>query len=449
MGGALTSALIDDIAKQLREPAWLTGLRRRALATHHDLPWPHPSDDVWRRTDVSLLDPMRGGFSPIPSALLQRVPVSEPQLAGLFRPLGDEWLLVRANGSWLIGTPSPPGGVVVEDLAQAAHARPDPIRQAIEADGLTEAEQKLASLNVAFHGDGVFIQVPPHFTGAQPIRLVHLFSVAPRQAIFPMTVIAVGAGSVVTLIDEYVSLEPPASGASAAGPHLVNGRIELAVEAGAHVQYVRLQRWDAQAREFLLQRATLAREATLTMANLTLGASLSKTHIVTTLLGERASTTLYGFVFGHDRQHIDQHTLQDHQAPHTSSDLQYRAALQDESRMVYTGLIRIAQQAKQTDAYQANHNLLLSERARVETIPMLEILADDVQCKHGASTGPIDEEQAFYLMSRGIPRAAAERLIVMGFVEPIIQQVPFAPLQERLREEIEGGICRAVTNDEG
>ena len=108
--------------------------------------------------------------------------------------------------------------------------------------------------------------------------------------------------------------------------------------------------------------------------------------------------------------------------------------------MIYTGLIRIAKTAMQTSAYQANHNLLLSRTARAETIPMLEILADDVQCKHGASIGPIDEEQAFYLMSRGVPREAAERLIVMGFVAPIIQQVPFAPLQERLRHELESGL---------
>ena len=108
--------------------------------------------------------------------------------------------------------------------------------------------------------------------------------------------------------------------------------------------------------------------------------------------------------------------------------------------MVYTGLIRIAKEAKQTNAYQSNHNLLLSNAAQAETIPMLEILADDVQCKHGASIGPIDDEQAFYLMTRGVPREQAERLIVMGFVEPVIQQVPFPPLQERLREEIEGSL---------
>jgi Fe-S cluster assembly protein SufD len=269
---------------------------------------------------------------------------------------------------------------------------------------------------------------------AEPIRLVHLFSVMPKQAIFPMTLIHVGAGSTLTLIDEYISISAGAGGE----PHQAHGRIELVLGPNAKVHYVRLQRWGATAREFLLQRATLAEGAHLTMANINLGAALSKAHIVTTFNGPHASSKLYGFVFGRGKQQIDQHTLQDHRAPHTTSDLAVKAALQDESRLVYTGLIRIAKEATQTEAFQSNHNLILSKGARAETIPMLEILADDVQCKHGASIGPIDEEQTFYLMSRGLPREQAERLIVMGFVEPIVQQVPFEPLRERLREEIEG-----------
>ena len=445
MPETFSTTTIDRLAKELKEPTWLTELRRSGLATHTNLPWPHPSDDIWRRTDVALLDPARGGFSPAQPSLLQAIPLSESQFAGLTRPLGDEQLIVHANGTWL--TDQKLQGIVIEELTQAAHDRPDPIRQAIEADGLTEAEQKLTSLNVAFHHDDVSVQVPERFSGSVPVRLVHILSAGPKQALFPMTVIAVGAGSSVTLIDEYISVPGPPFAIAGAGertpsrePHLVNSRIELVIEPDARVHYVRLQRWDAHAREFLLQRVTLAKGATLTMANINLGASLSKAHIVTKLAGEHASSKLYGFVFGHDRQHIDQHTLQDHQAPHTFSDLQFKAALQDESRMIYTGLIRIAKQAKQTNAYQSNHNLLLSKGAQAETIPMLEILADDVQCKHGASIGPIDDEQAFYLMSRGVPREAAERLLVMGFVEPIIQQVPFEPLQERLRAEIEGNL---------
>ena len=425
------AGVIEALARRFQEPAWMTALRRAALARHGVLPWPHKSDDVWRRTDVTLLDPARG-FSPVEPALLQSVAMPGRQWASLVQPLGGEQLVVRVNGSWL--TSERPAGLTVQDLAEAAAAEPEPLRTILESDGLTDAEQKLSSLNAAFHHDDILVRVPAGYAGASPIRLVHLLSAGARQALFPMTVIVVGAGSTVTLLDEYASLDSAGSGE----PHLVNARIELILEAGATVHYVRLQRWGAQAREFLLQRATLAEGASLTMANLNLGASLSKAHLVTRLAGPDASTRVYGFVFGRNRQHIDQHTLQDHLAPHTTSNLEFRAALQDESRMIYTGLIRIASSAQQTNAYQSNHNLLLSRTAHAETIPMLEILADDVQCKHGASTGPIDEEQAFYLMSRGLPRQAAERLIVMGFVESIIQQVPFEPLQIRLREEIEG-----------
>ncbi len=442
MSGFFGLATIESIAKGLQEPAWLTELRRAAWRTHTELPWPHSSDDIWRRTDVSLLDPGRG-FTLAEPALLQSLSMSEAGLGALTRPLGDESLLVRANGAWLV--PPEVSGITVEELAVAAQARPEPIRSILESDGLTEAERKLASLNAAFHHDDLVVRVPAGMTVERPVRLVRAFSIRDQEAIFPMTLITVGAGASVTLIEESISVAPPVPGAPQAETgrdpdrgHLINNRIELVLEPDASVRYVRLQRWDARAREFLLQRATLAKGASLTMANLTLGAALSKTHVVTRLVGPGASTTIYGFVFGHGRQHVDQHTLQDHQAPHTTSDLQYRAALQDESRMVYTGLIRIAKAAARTNAYQANHNLLLSRTARAETIPMLEILADDVQCKHGASIGPVDDEQAFYLMSRGVPREVAQRLLVMGFIEPVLQQIPFAPLQERLREEIEG-----------
>ena len=430
------STTIEGLGKRLREPAWMTQLRRDALATHQALPWPHPSDDVWRRVDVSLLDPLRG-FAPAASGLLESLALTDAQLADFTQPLGGEQLWIRANGAW-VGDPPQPRGMIVEELVAAAHQWPDALRRILTADGMTDAEQKLSSLNAAFHHDDVFLHAPSGTVLDEPIRLVHLFSAAPKHALFPMTIVMVGAGSTVTLIDEYISVPP--AGQTSLEPHQAHSRIELILEPQAKLHYVRLQRWGATAREFLLQRATLAEGAQLTLANLNLGAALSKAHIITTLNGPHASSRLYGFVFGHDHQQIDQHTLQDHRAPHTFSDLQVRAALQDQSQLVYTGLIRIAKEAVQTEAFQANHNLMLSAEAKAETIPMLEILADDVQCKHGASIGPIDDEQAFYLMSRGLPRRLAERLIVMGFVEPTMLQVPFAPLQERLRREIEGSL---------
>jgi Fe-S cluster assembly protein SufD len=335
-----------------------------------------------------------------------------------------------------------PPGVVVSDLATAARTHADVVRPLLEADGLTPQEQKFTSLNTAFHHDGVFVRIPSGWTGSEPIRLVRLLSVSPQAALFPLTVIVVGEGSTVSLIHEDVGVGPAAAVDS---PHTINGRIELVLEPNASVRYCRIQRWDAGAHEFLLQRATLQEGAQLDMVNINIGGRVTKSHVIAKLLGPRAASRVYGFVSGHGRQHVDFHSLQDHQAPRTFSDLLYKAALTDASRMIYTGLIRIAKPAKQTDAYQANHNLLLSQRARAETIPMLEILADDVRCKHGATIGPVDEEQLFYLMTRGIPRALAERVLVMGFVEPIIQQVPGEALQQRLREELEGSLEPAQT----
>ncbi len=311
---------------------------------------------------------------------------------------------------------------------------------------MTPQEQKLTSLNAAFHHDALLIQIPAGFQHAQPLRLVRLLSVTPEVALFPLTLVVVGEGSRVSLVEEDVGLtvDSPASGASPEergnAAHTINGRIELILEPHATVRYCRIQRWAAGAQEFLLQRATLREGAQLDMVNVNIGGRVSKTHVIAQLLGAQAMSRVYGFVFGHGRQHVDFHSLQDHQAPRTMSDLLYKAALTDASRMIYTGLIRIAKAAKQTDAYQANHNLLLSQQAKAETIPMLEILADDVQCKHGATIGPVDEEQLFYLMSRGIPRTLAERILVRGFVEPIIRQVPGEALQQRLLEELEGSL---------
>ncbi|MBI3011726.1 MAG: hypothetical protein HYY58_04465, partial [Candidatus Omnitrophica bacterium] len=148
MSETFSNTTIDQLARQLREPAWLTQLRHEAWAVHTSLPWPHASDDVWRRTDVSLLDPMQG-FSPTQPSLLSRLPLTEAELAQFTRPLGNEQLAARANGAWLI-VPRGEQGVVIQDLTETAHRHPDTIRSAIEADGLSLAEQKLTSLNAAF-----------------------------------------------------------------------------------------------------------------------------------------------------------------------------------------------------------------------------------------------------------------------------------------------------------
>ena len=431
----LDSDTIKRLGQSAKEPAWLTELRTAALKRHAELPWPQPSDEVWRRTSLSPFQPSGPLSLPAPPSLLQSVTLDAQTLARLLQPLGAEWLVVRVDGAFMT-RPQLPAGVVVQELAQAAHERAGMLQPLLEADGLTPEEQKPTTLNTALHTEGLFVDIPDGSAIPEPIRLVRLLSVTPGLALFPCTVIRVGRGSSVTLIEEELSAAAPT--ATASSSHTVNGRIELVVEPEATVHYCRIQQWEAGATEFLLQRATVRQGAQLTMVNINIGGQISKTHVIAELVGAQASSRVFGFVFGHGKQHVDFHSLQHHQAPQTFSDLLYKAALTDESRMIYTGLIRIAKAARQTNAYQANHNLLLSDRAKAETIPMLEILADDVQCKHGATVGPVDEEQLFYLMTRGLPRALAERLLVMGFMEPVLSQVPGELLRQRLRDELEG-----------
>jgi Fe-S cluster assembly protein SufD len=421
---------VDRLSREAKEPDWLSSMRREALALHEQLPWPSSSDDIWRRTDAALLNP-RNGFAPAEAnGMLKRLPLSDEQAATLIQPMGDETVLVHADGEWI--SRDAPAGVTLSELSQLPRPQAERLRQTLAGEGLTPEERKFTTLNTAFHRQGLIIDIADGFQSEAPMRLVRLASARPNTAVFPLTVVRVGKGARVTLIQEDVGLA-----IGDAGAQVITGRIELVLEPEAEVQYCRVQRWQPQAREFLLQRATLQAGAKLTMTNINFGAALSKTHVIAKLQGSGAESRVFGFVFGHHQQHVDFHSLQDHQAPHTMSDLSYKAALKDDSRMIYTGLIRIAKAAKQTDAYQSNHNLLLSRTAKAETIPMLEILADDVRCKHGATVGPVDEEQLFYLMVRAIPRELAERLLVMGFVEPIIGEVPFEPLQQRLRQELE------------
>lgn len=354
----LGEATIEQLSQRFKEPVWLGQLRQAAWQRHGQLPWPHPSDEIWRRTDVSCFDPSRPAVIPEAPPLLQAVSLKDAQTASLVQPLGSESLLVWADGSWV--TQDVPSKVTVSDLPTAARQRPELIRPILEADGLTQEEQKLTTLNAAFHHDALVLQIPEGFTpppaasaeggsapsaqalraaaGGGAIRLVRVRSVVPQQALFPLTVIIVGAGSTVSVIEEEVGLAPDTPEAF----HTINGRIELILEPQATVRYCRLQRWAGGAHEFLLQRATLCEDAKLDMVNINVGGRVSKNHVIANLLGPHASSRVFGFVFGHNQQHVDFHSLQDHQAPHTFSDLLYKAALKDDSRMIYTGLIRIA-----------------------------------------------------------------------------------------------------------
>ncbi len=188
-----TAQTIQRLSRQTKEPSWITMLRTAAVQAHEALPWPNPSDEVWRRTDLSLLDPSKGFVVPDSPALLQKVRLSESELREWASPLGDEQLVVRADESWL--REAAESGIRVQEISQVSGPLADRVKQIIESDGLSIGEQKLSSLNTAFQSGGLVVSIPDGYTGAVPLRLVRLLSAQPHAALFPLTIIVAGRGT--------------------------------------------------------------------------------------------------------------------------------------------------------------------------------------------------------------------------------------------------------------
>lgn len=383
--------------------AELGTLQKSALARYESLPWPIPTDEEWRRTDPAL----------IPSQMPRKAePVS-------FR-VGFEPVAPDGIGR----------GVILTDLETARRQFPERVARYLYEAGPPSGLTKFVALHQAFSTQGLFCYVPEGVKVAVPLRS-WIEAVAPGAILFPHVLLVAEAHAEVTLIDER---RPAAADPTASA--LCDEMTEIFVKPGAVVHYTRLQQWGPQMTELFTQRVVLENDAQFMNIHLALGGRLVKSNLETTLNGSGARSELMGILLGSQRQHFDTHTLQDHQAPNTFSDLLYKSALTHSAQSVYTGLIRIAKQAQKSNAYQANRNLLLSQGATADSIPMLEIEADDVRCTHGVAVGPVDEEQAFYLMTRGLSRPEAERLIVEGFFDQIFCRIPAEDLRELLLGEV-------------
>ncbi len=387
--------------------------RKTAWERYEALPWPARTDEEWRRTDPKVLPPLP----------------ADPR---------------TAQGSLRAGWETPPAenirsGVILTDLVTAEKQFPDLIEEHLFKTGEPEGLKKFVALHQAVARQGLFCWVPDGVRVELPLR--GWIEAGPStlrqaqdsgQALFPHVLIVVGQGSELTLVDER---RPGPSGSEE--PALSNEIVEISVGAGSVLRYVHLQRWNSSTSELFSQRAILEKDSQFLNITVGLGGRMAKANVETVLRGPGARADLLGIFFEAGKQHFDFHTLQDHQAPNTYSNLLYKSALSDQSESIYTGLIRIAKQAQKSDAYQANRNLLLSQGAKADSIPMLEIEADDVRCTHGVAVGPVDEEQAFYLMSRGLSATESERLIVEGFFEQILKRIPVGDLREQLALEIQ------------
>jgi Fe-S cluster assembly protein SufD len=252
-----------------------------------------------------------------------------------------------------------------------------------------------------------------------------------NAAAFPATVVVLGRGAQATVLEECVS-------ETAEGAAFFAGATEVFVGEDAKLVYGHLQDWGRHVFHYSNQRARVESGGELQWIQTFLGGRVTKTTSHLSLVGPGAQAYVHGFMFGDQRQQFDLHTLQRHLAERTTSDLSIRSALKDRAHSVYQGMIQVAPGAQRTDAYQANRNLLLSPTARADSIPGLEILANDVRCTHGATVGTLDLEPMFYLMARGLPRPDAQRLIVEGFFAPVLDRIPLASVREQL-----GGVIQA------
>jgi Fe-S cluster assembly protein SufD len=390
----ITEAAVNEISQRHDEPAWLLERRLAALRAFEAMAMPDPRAEEWRRTDISPFD-------------------------------WDEAMAHSEAGT--VERQGEAGKAVFLDLHAAAKSHEALVREHLHS--LVHAtDWKLAALQAAAWQQGALIYVPAGFELEVPLRYVVKQNGAPA---YPHLLIVAESNSDVTVVHEAIGEAP-------SGYSLVDGAVEIVCKPDARVKYVDVQHLGTGGvYAFSTIRARLDRGAQLSALLIGTGGRLSKTRFEVTLEGEGAHAELLGLTYGDGKQHFDYVTLQDHIAPRTSSDLLFKAALDGESSNVWTGTVHIQKTAGLSEAHQTSRNLLLSDHAKAAPIPVLEIEAYDVlQCSHGASAGPLDEDQRFYLQSRGIPSDVAQQLLVEAFFAEIIDRLPRSVDVEAVRGAI-------------
>src|ERR687885_2688595 len=430
----VSAETVKALSALKNEPGWLTEKRLSAWRTFEKTPMPSLRDEAWRYTDISdvrIEDFLPYAPSPdvtsegdLPDAVQRLIKEGEENSALLVQH-NSETTFVR------IGEELSRRGVVFTDLHTALKENEDLIRERLF--GLVpEDYDKFAALSAAAFSGGSFLYVPRGVDVEVPIQSYRWLDVA--GSIMPRTLVVVEEGATLTYIDEYAS-------AGGEEPALSNGAVELFVGQGANVRYVSLQNWERNVLHFNTIRSSAGRDAVINSLVVSLGSQLSRTNVEAGLAAPGSDSEMLGLYFADSSQVLDHHTLQDHIAPNAHSDLLYKGALRDESLTVFSGLIRVEPGAQKTDAYQTNRNIILgTDDAFAVSLPNLEIMADDVKCSHGSTTGQVDETELFYLMSRGIPRREAEKLVVFGFFGEVTGRVPLGGLKEKLDRAIEDKI---------
>lgn len=404
-------------------PDWMLDLRMKAWRFFEEIPWPTGNEETWRRTKLTgfKLDdytPVAGGAAS--GGLADDVAKALAEVESV----GSLGIVDGATRHYDLDAGLASRGVIFTDLATAAHTHPELVQRYFGSVVAID-ENKFSALNFALWNSGTFVYVPRNVVLDKPLQAV-VGQSAGKQAGYHHTIVVAEEGAAVSLAEDFLG----------ADGGMTDSVVELIGGANSQLHYLHLQNLAPTAWNFSTQRMHLGRDSVLRHFIGSWGSRVSKNWINMELLGEGSSGELLGLYFPGGRQHLDHHTNQLHKAPHATSDLLFKGALKDRARSVYQGYVKVYPNAQKTNAYQANRNLMLSRLARADSIPGLEIEADDVRCTHGATAGQIPEEYIFYLMARGIDRTNAERMIVQGFFEEVLNRIPVEGVRNKLEAEI-------------
>jgi len=380
-----------------------------AAARYAELPVPTKTEEAWRFTDLKGFDP--DGFTGSGSRAEAGAQLIDVDASGL--------ALVWEGG---IEIASAPAGITFAPLHQD-HPR---------LHELVGWNEKFAAHNAALWEHGLLVHVPKNVVVEKPLY-VRIANAVDNGSLFWRLLVIAEEGSSFSLIEEYVSSDPQLSGYS-------NAVVELFVEQAAKLEYVSIQNLSRETWHFGTHHARVGRDAELDWVAGGFGSKKGKIRIQNDLSGPGATSRVTGAYFADGKQHLDYDTFQEHIAPSTESDFAFKGALREQARAVWRGMIRVEEEAQKTNAYQENRNLILSDGAHADSIPGLEILANDVRCTHGATLGRVNREELFYLMTRGLSRSEAERLIVRGFFQDILDRIELEPVREALGAALEARI---------
>ena len=396
--------------------------RPELLERYRALPLPSTTDEHWRFTDLAGFDP---------DAFVHNGHVPESHVPGPGPGTGPVRTMLDLDAAGVASVTE--SGIEIERAPEGITF--EPLAEHELVGTLVGSDEKFAAHNAACWQAGLLVHVPRGVVLEQPLY-VRIANAQDGGSLFWRLLVVAEPESRFSVVEEYASSDPDLRSYS-------NAAVEIFVRQAAKVEYVSVQNLSRETWHFGSHRARVERDAELDWVAGGFGSKKGKVRIENDLAGPGATSRVTGAYFADGRQHLDYDTFQEHIAPSTTSDFAFKGALRDRATVVWRGMIKVEKDAQRTNAYQENRNLLLSPRAHADSIPGLEIEANDVRCTHGATIGQVDREQLFYLMARGLPRSEAERLIVRGFFTDVLDRIELEPVREALGQALEARIPQA------